>query len=100
MASCSAAWRIDASSASLMSSSVRPANLAGRSSGVAYSFELVNVPCRSGSPHGVRDGVHVFALDYDADFARAGVDCASASDANATTRTAAMRIPRIRELCS
>src|SRR5262245_32695381 len=44
-----------------MSSSFRPSKRAGRSSGVAYSLEFEYVPCRSGSPHGVRGVFHVWA---------------------------------------
>src|SRR5262245_59821261 len=45
-----------------MSSTRRPTNRSGRSSGVLCSYLFVEVPCRSGSPHGVRGGVHVVRL--------------------------------------
>src|SRR5262249_44157693 len=41
-----------------MSSSLRPSKISGRSSGVPFSLVFEYVPCRSGSPQGVRGGVH------------------------------------------
>src|SRR5687767_14031575 len=42
-----------------MSVRFRPSNAAGRSNGVSISSVAVKLPCRSGSPHGVRGGVHL-----------------------------------------
>src|SRR6185369_16225105 len=50
--------RISEISAGVRSLARLPSNSAGRSSGVAYSLLLSYVPCRSGSPHVVRGGVH------------------------------------------
>ncbi len=53
----SAPLRTRSSSSGVMSASVLSPNSAGFSSGVAYSLSFANVPCRSGSPHGVRGAV-------------------------------------------
>ncbi len=58
----SASLRICSNSAGVMSASVLSPNSAGFSSGVAYSLSFANVPCRSGSPHGVRGAVKRCAL--------------------------------------
>ena len=46
-----------ASTSAALNSSVPPFS-AGRSSGVMVAYD--HLPCRSGSPHAVRGGVHVF----------------------------------------
>src|SRR5262245_18119240 len=50
-----------ASSSPLMSSSFRPSEISGRSRGVPFSLVFERLPCKSGTPHDVRGGVHFLA---------------------------------------
>ena len=66
---------VSSSTLALNSSSVnsaRPAYLSGRCNGMAYAESVVQVPCRSGSPQGVRGVCHVPSFDALAILAASG----------------------------